>query len=115
MMYDQTRAQQPPDNRPGSTGRHISAPESLLPPDARAKLAKRLHLALNTFADSPRQALEDSDGALDEITTQLVNALAERRRVLRAGWQDQDPEAQSTEYRLALRQYRELTERLLRL
>jgi hypothetical protein len=34
---------------------------------------------------------------------------------LRAGWQDQDAQAQAEEFRNALRQYREITERLLRL
>jgi hypothetical protein len=42
-----------------------------------------------------------------------VNALAERRRVLRAGWQDRDPGTPSEELWLALRQYREITQRLL--
>jgi hypothetical protein len=57
--------------------------------------------------------VEEAESAYDEATAQLVNALAERRRLLRAGWQDQDPEAQSDELRLALRQYREIIQRLL--
>jgi hypothetical protein len=44
----------------------------------------------------------------------LVDALAERRRLLREGWADLDPATQSTELRFALREYRELTGRLLR-
>ncbi|WP_267883753.1 hypothetical protein [Streptomyces sp. NRRL S-646] len=44
-----------------------------------------------------------------------MNALAERRRLLRADWQDQDSETQSDELRHALRQYREITRRLLQL
>jgi hypothetical protein len=114
-MYDQTRAQQPPDKRSGAAERRPPAPESLLPPDERAKLTLRLQHALNNFADSPRQALEDAEGAFDEIIAHLVDALAERRRVLHASWQDRDPEAQEAEFRLALRQYRDLTERLLRM
>ena len=43
-----------------------------------------------------------------------AEAFEEAGRLLRAGWQDQDPETQSTELRLALREYREITGRLLR-
>ncbi|MFG2126647.1 hypothetical protein ACGFNV_02410 [Streptomyces sp. NPDC048751] len=115
MMYDQTRAQQPADRTPGSAGRRTPGPEPLLPSDEQDKIVQRLRHALNTFADTPLEALEEAESAYDEATTQLANALAERRRVLRAGWQDRDPGTQSEELRLALRQYREITQRLLQL
>ncbi|MHA5050722.1 hypothetical protein [Streptomyces sp. SD15] len=115
MMYDQTRAQQPPDHRPGSAERRTPGPEPLLPSDEANELTLRLQHALNTFADSPRQALEEAEGAFDEAVAHLVSALAERRHALHAGWQDQDPESPSAELRLALRQYREITQRLLRM
>ncbi|MFL5994201.1 MAG: hypothetical protein ACJ736_07790 [Streptomyces sp.] len=114
MMYDQTRAQQPA-SQPRGGERRAAGPEPLLPSGERDTVAVRLGHALNTFADSPLEALEEAESAFDEATAQLVNALAERRRVLRAGWQDQDPEAQSDELRHALRQYREITQRLLHL
>lgn len=114
MMYDQTRAQQPSDQPPGVSGRRTSGPEPLLPSDERDKVVTRLGLAINHFADAPRQALEEAEGAFDEAVAQLVNALAERRAALHAGWQDHDPETQADELRLALRQYREITQRLLR-
>ncbi|MES5819421.1 hypothetical protein [Streptomyces sp. RG80] len=113
-MYDQTRAQQPADRSPGLAGRRTPGPEPLLPAEDRDRIVRRLGHAVNTFADAPDEALEEAEGAFDEATEALVNALAERRRVLRAGWQDQDPEAQSAELRLALREYREITGRLLR-
>ncbi|MFJ1601981.1 hypothetical protein ACIOHS_01175 [Streptomyces sp. NPDC088253] len=115
MMYDQSRAQQPPDKQPGSAGRRTPGPEPLLPSDERDKLAQRLQHALNTFADSPREALEEAETAFDEVTAQLMSTLADRRRVLHATWQDQEPGTQSDELRHALRQYREITQRLLRL
>ncbi|MEU5689331.1 hypothetical protein [Streptomyces venezuelae] len=87
----------------------------LLPPSDRDKLTMRLQQALNTFVESPRQALEEADGVFDEAVTQLTATLAERHRVLRAGWRGQDTEAQTEELRLALRQYRETTELLLRM
>ncbi|MEU0029777.1 hypothetical protein [Streptomyces sp. NPDC006335] len=113
MMYDQTRARQPADQTPGTAGRRSPSPEPLLPSDEKDKIVHRLRHALNTFADTPLEALDEAESAYDEATTQLVNALAERRRLLRAGWQDQKPDAQSDELRHALRQYREITQRLL--
>ncbi|MFD9196209.1 hypothetical protein ACFWCA_49465, partial [Streptomyces phaeochromogenes] len=85
------------------------------PQGERDKLTLRLQQALNTFIDSPRQAVEEADSVFDEVTTHFTNTLTEQRRVLRSGWQGQDTEAQTEELRVALRQYRELTERLLRM
>ncbi|MGI3200563.1 hypothetical protein ACRJ4W_22770 [Streptomyces sp. GLT-R25] len=86
----------------------------LLPQGERDKLTLRLQQALNTFIDSPRQAVEEADSVFDEVTTHFTNTLTEQRRVLRSGrLQGQDTEAQTEELRVALRQYRELTERLL--
>ncbi|MFF4352824.1 hypothetical protein [Streptomyces sp. NPDC001530] len=101
--------------------------DSLAPPDAalraRSRCSRRtngpstprLQHALNTFADSPRQALEEAEDSFDEAVVRLTNTLAERRRVLHEGWQDPDPDTQSDGLRLALRGYREITQRLLRM
>lgn len=113
MMYDQTRARQSTGQTPGPAGRSSPSPEPLLPSDEQDKIVHRLRHALNTFADTPLEALEEAESAYDEATAQLVNALAERRRLLRAGWQDQNPDAQPEELRHAMRQYREITQRLL--
>ncbi|MBB4713611.1 hypothetical protein [Streptomyces luteogriseus] len=115
MMYDQTRAQQPAGHTGGSAELRTPGPEPLLPSAERDAILQRLRHALNTFADTPREAVEEAESAYDEATAQLVNALAERRRLLRAGWQDQAPGTQSDELRHALRQYREITQRLLQL
>jgi hypothetical protein len=115
MMYDQTRAQQSAGQTRGPAERRAPGPEPLLPSAERDEIVQRLRHAINTFADTPREALEEAESAYDEATAQLVNALAERRRLLRADWQDQDPETQSDELRHALRQYREITQRLLHL
>lgn len=115
MMYDRSRAQRPAGQPRCLAERRAPSPEPLLPTAERDKIVRRLGHALNTFADTPREALEEAEGAFDEATAQLVNALAERRRLLRGGWQDQDPETQSDELRHALRQYREIARRLLNL
>jgi len=93
-----------PDRTPGP---------DLIPQGDRDKLALRLQQTLATFVDGPRQAVEEADAVLDEVTTRFADTLAERRRVLRTGWQDPDADVQTEELRLALRQYREITERLL--
>jgi hypothetical protein len=113
-MYDQTRAQQPADRLSGPGGRRATGPEPLLPSAERDEIVRRLGHAVNIFADTPREALEQAEDAFDEATDALVSALTERRRTLRVSWQDQDPGTQSTELRFALREYREVTQRLLR-
>ncbi|MEV4927116.1 hypothetical protein [Streptomyces roseoverticillatus] len=140
MMYDQERAQQPPArSRTPAEPRapHAPPPEPARPPlepvtradgpghapgsgrlfpqDARDKLTMRLQRAVSTFVDSPRRAAEEAGGAFDEAVAYLADTLAERGRVLRASRQGQDTEAETEELRLALRQYREITERLLRM
>ncbi|MGW0330935.1 hypothetical protein ACWD0J_03480 [Streptomyces sp. NPDC003011] len=115
-MYDQARAQQPPDKTSGSAGRRTTGPEPLVPSDERDELTLRLQHAMNTFADSPRQALEEAEGAFDEAVVRLTHALAERRRLLHEGWQEEpDSETESDGLRFALREYREITQRLLRM
>lgn len=115
MMYDQRRAQQPADQPRDRAEPAAAGSEPLLPSDEREKITRRLGHAINTFADTPRDALEEADAALNETSALLMEAIAERRRALRADWQEQDPGTEAVELRLALRQYREITQRLLRL
>ncbi|GHH06451.1 hypothetical protein [Streptomyces lanatus] len=114
-MYDQTRAQQPADQPRDVTGHRAPGQAPLIPSDARAKIVRRLGRAVNTFPDAPRESLEEAEGAFDDATAQLMDVLAEQRRTLREGWQDQDPETRAAELHQALRQYREITQRLLHL
>ncbi|WP_210594129.1 hypothetical protein [Streptomyces sp. GESEQ-35] len=115
MMYDQTRAQQPADQPRGVAGGRAPGPAPLFSSDERDKIVRRLGRAVNTFPDDPRDSLEEAEGAFDEAAAKLMEALAEQRRTLREGWQDQDSETQSADLHLALRQYREITQRLLRI
>lgn len=133
MLYDSERARQPAAEGPDLTKRHAprttgpqpsQAPgepftgaagseQRLLPAGERDKLAVRLQRAVNNFVDSPRHAVEEADGTVEEMVTLLTNALAERQRTLRANWQSQDTQAETEDLRIALRQYRETAERLL--
>ncbi|MFF6782735.1 hypothetical protein [Streptomyces sp. NPDC012510] len=107
-------------------GEHGKAPTggttagaSLLPHDECDKLSLRLHDAVGGFVDEPRSAVEEADHVLEDVAARFAEAVTQRRRTLRASWHTTaDDRAASTDteqLRLALRDYRELTERLLRL
>ncbi|MGW0564119.1 hypothetical protein ACWDZ4_26815 [Streptomyces sp. NPDC003016] len=91
------------------------APHGLLPHGERDKLALRLQQAVNTFVDGPRRSVEEADSVFEEAARCLTDAVAERRDSLRTAWASTDREAETEELRVALRTYREVTERLLRM
>ncbi|MBD0837346.1 hypothetical protein [Streptomyces sp. TRM68416] len=93
----------------------------LLPRDECDKLETRLQHALSGFVDGPRAAVEEADRVLEEVAGRFTEAVSRRRRTLRGSWQEaetgEDKPASTTDteqLRLALRDYRELAERLLR-
>ncbi|MBC9724086.1 hypothetical protein [Streptomyces sp. TRM68367] len=90
----------------------------LLPPDECDKLALRLENVVSGFVDGPRDAVAEADRVLEDVAGRLTDAVAQRRRTLRMSWQPGEPgegNAVDTEQlRLALRDYRVLVERLLR-
>jgi hypothetical protein len=90
--------------------------DPLIPAGEREKLAHRLHEAVSSFVDGPRHAVEEADRVLEETVTQVTDTLAERRTKLRTAWsgrEDADHASATEELRVALRTYREVTERLL--
>ncbi len=99
-----------------ATGSHRSP---LLPHEESEKYGLRLQHTVSGFVDTPRDAVEDADRVLQEVASRFTEAVTERRRTLRASWQTAGEGAPSTtdteQLRLALRDYRELTERLLKL
>ncbi|MFF3645645.1 hypothetical protein [Streptomyces sp. NPDC002564] len=139
MMYDRERSQQPPQARnPNLAEQHASqdprhesarpplqeprpglpmrAPGALLVPQGeREKLALRLQQALNSFVENPLRAVEEADGVLAEAIAQLTAALTERHHGLRDGRPNKDAKDRTEELRIALQQYKETTERVLRL
>lgn len=86
---------------------------ALVPPGDRETLDGRLQHALSSFVDNPRQAVEEADTVYDELVTQLIRTLTERRAALRSGWREDDS-AGTEELRIALKKYREAGEVLLR-
>ncbi|MGW8330082.1 hypothetical protein ACWGLE_19545 [Streptomyces sp. NPDC055897] len=141
MMYDAERARQPAAPHPDAPKRRTpqaseTGPSTdprapftdsdglprtagfepqLLPAGERDKLSVRLQQAVNGFIDSPRHAVEEADGTFDEVVSRLSGALGERQRALRANWQSEDTQAETEDLRVALQQYREITEQLLQM
>ncbi|MFH9015171.1 hypothetical protein ACH4C6_27820 [Streptomyces sp. NPDC017943] len=97
-----------------------AADAHLFPHDASDKLGERLRHAVAGFVDGPRASVEEADQVLEEITARFTEVVTERRRTLRRSWQtaesggDKSVSAADTEQlRLALKDYREIAERLL--
>ncbi|MEU1478033.1 hypothetical protein [Streptomyces sp. NPDC005760] len=92
----------------------------LLPHEECDKLSTRLQHAVAGFVDEPRSAVEEADQVLEEVAARFADAVKQRRRTLRNSWQTGDGgkdkavgSGDTEQLRLALRDYRELTERLL--
>lgn len=102
-------------HRPATTGHEQPR---LMPHEECDKLGQRLQHAVSEFVDGPRAAVEEADRALEEITARFTDAVNRRRHTLRASWQGTDQSTTTTDteqLRLALRDYRALADRLLRL
>ena|GEM_PF-2084611 len=111
----------------GAPGRTDTTPGNgaagprLFPHDESDKLQLRLRHAVAGFVDGPREAVVEADEVVEEIAGRFVEAVTRRRRTLRMSWQDGDEDERNAkgshpdteQLRLALRDYRELAERLL--
>ncbi|MFF3610779.1 hypothetical protein [Streptomyces sp. NPDC002580] len=91
--------------------------DRLLPVDEYDKFALRMRHAVGGFVDGPQASVEEADHVLEELAGRVTEAVARRRSALRTSWRsggEGTPKASDTEQlRLALRDYREMTERLL--
>jgi hypothetical protein len=94
---------------------------SLLPQDECDRLALRMQEAAAGFVDGPRDAVEEADHVLEDIAARFTEAMTNRRRGLRASLQPDGttsgsvgPAGDTEQLRLALKDYRDLAERLLR-
>ncbi|NEC86779.1 hypothetical protein G3I71_13325 [Streptomyces sp. SID12501] len=89
----------------------------MLAQDERDKLTLRLQHAVTGFVDGPQESVEEADRVLEEITERFTEAVARSRRTVRATLQSagaNDTGGETERLRLALRDYRELADRLLR-
>lgn len=104
----------------GTTGTSRAHGSHLLPHDESDKLVSQLHHAVTEFVDAPRAAVEEADHVLEEIAARFTEAVTQRRRTLRHSWQSVEggegkpvSSGDTEQLRLALKDYRELAERLL--
>ncbi|MER7685306.1 hypothetical protein [Streptomyces sp. NPDC097610] len=99
------------------TGPQGDGDGALLPHDECDKYSLRMQHAVGGFVDGPRASVEEADHILEELTTEFTDAMTRRRRSLRTTWQaaGESDTADTEKLRLALRDYREVTERLLHL
>ncbi|MEV5846849.1 hypothetical protein AB0M32_33280 [Streptomyces sp. NPDC051985] len=86
----------------------------LLPHEECGRLERRLRHAVSGFVDEPRAAVEEADRAVEELGARVTEAVERRRRTLRGSWRSGGA-ADTEQLRLALRDYRELADRLLSL
>ncbi|MER5441787.1 hypothetical protein [Streptomyces sp. NPDC002790] len=94
-------------------GARAGGRSGLFPTGERDALEGRLRHALTGFVDEPRAAVEEADHVLEDLTARLTETLAGHRHTLRTSWQGSTEDTERL--RIALRDYRETAERLLRL
>ncbi|MFJ2262736.1 hypothetical protein ACIOKD_31275 [Streptomyces sp. NPDC087844] len=98
------------------TGGGVSTGGRLMPHDEGDKWSLRLQHAVAGFVDGPRGSVEEADQVLQEVAERFTDAVTQRRRALSTSWQNSaDDTADTEQLRLALKDYRELTERLLKI
>ncbi|MFD9791230.1 hypothetical protein ACFWXK_09785 [Streptomyces sp. NPDC059070] len=84
------------------------APAPLLSAEERDQWTLRLRRAVSGFVDEPQRAVEEADAVLGEASARVAELVKERRRSAPA-------KGETEELRLALRDCRRLTERMLEL
>ncbi|MEU1459157.1 hypothetical protein ABZ467_00445 [Streptomyces sp. NPDC005727] len=106
--------------RAGTEGKDSGSHAPLLAHEEAEKWEAQLRQTLAGFVEEPRSAVEEADRTLEEIAARFGEAVTRRRRTLRMSWQkgEEDGPGHQTDteqLRLALRDYRELADRLLHL
>ncbi|MFI6318718.1 hypothetical protein ACIBG8_14410 [Nonomuraea sp. NPDC050556] len=79
-----------------------------------AELQERWRDLQWAFVDEPRQTVERAGGLVEEVVTSLTSALSTRTSEMRDRWKN-TAENDTEQLRLALREYRDVLERLLTL
>ncbi|TGZ18337.1 hypothetical protein DV517_33100 [Streptomyces sp. S816] len=102
----------------GAAGASSAAVAPLLPHEETERWEERMRQVAAGFVDRPRSAVEEADRALEEIAARFGEAVTRRRRSLRMSWEDGEErgpasETDTEQLRLAMRDYRDLAERLL--
>jgi len=100
-----------PDETPGRQG---GTPERILAPPEADRFRQRWREVQSGFIDDPGDAVRKADELASEVAAALVRSLAARRRSLSEPLENGKGEGPDTErLRLAIRDYRDLLDRLL--
>jgi len=97
----------PVTNRPSEVG------QSLLEPGFADTFQQRWREIQANFVDDPHETVREADQLADEVVNSLTTALTARKHSLDERWQADKENTE--ELRLALRGYRELLDRLIKL
>ncbi|GGO80854.1 hypothetical protein [Nonomuraea cavernae] len=96
----------------GGTPTHAAPQEVVLFDQDPAEVQGRWRDVQASFVDDPRDAVQRADGLVGEVVDSLTTALTSHTGELRGRWQSADKE-DTEQLRLALRDYRNVLERLL--
>ena len=96
----------------GDRERDISPEAPLFHDDQRTSYRVRWDEIQTRFVDDPRQAVQDADGLVNDVVSDLESSFRTRRGALEAGWQ-RGNDVSTEDLRLALQGYRSFFGRLL--
>jgi hypothetical protein len=104
------RGEHDDDRSPGNE--EASTETSLFAESDRAELRREWDSVQAGFVDNPKQCVEQADGLVSNVVSQLSNGFAEARSRLEQQW-GRGEEASTEDLRVALKRYREFFDRLL--
>ena len=99
-------------NESSENAPHGQARDRLLAPDQTARFTERWEEIQASFVDRPREAVEEADGLVADLTQRLTGTLAQERERLEGQWAQGD-DVSTEDLRVALTRYREFFDRLL--
>ncbi|MGW6502775.1 hypothetical protein [Nonomuraea angiospora] len=103
-----------PETEPGDVPAHAAPDEVVLFDQDPDQVQARWRDLQASFVDDPGEAVRRADGLVGEVVDALTSSLTTRTNGLRDRWKDTEA-ADTEQMRLALRDYRNVLERLLAL
>ncbi len=88
--------------------------ERLIPHSETEELRRRWDSIQASFIDEPRQAVQEADRLVEELTGRITDRFAAERRALEERWSEGD-EVSTETLRQSLQRYRGFFDRLLQL
>lgn len=111
MLAPEPEQVEPQESDPAPPA-HAAPDETVLFDQDPAEVQARWRDLQAAFVDDPGEAVQRADGLVGEVVDALTSALSNRTNALRDRWKDTES-ADTEQLRLALRDYRNVLERLL--